>query len=300
MKKILIADANNLAYRFFFAMDSLATHDGIPTTVIYNVLKFISLTAYNLESDDTIIVWDGGKSNRQSLNPDYKAHRPNRPDTLHQEMSLAYKYFKRLGIKQILINGYEADDIIGVLVKKYCKKKKVYILSNDSDFYQLLQYHNVRMYKSNHDVLNKKMVCKKLGLKSIKDYVTYKALVGDGSDNVKGVSGIGPKKAQALLEHYHRTALLCALDASPSTPKAIIKAKGVVDAQIELLEQNIEILTIKSSDEYLQKKIKKYLARYYKDIVTEREIESIFEELEFKTFLDAGITKFVFEMGINK
>ncbi len=207
---LYIFDGTALVYRAYYALPPLSTSDGKPTGAVLGVakmlLKFIRERVR--EEDSIVFVMDSKEQNfRKTLFESYKANRAPAPDEMIAQITYVEKLVEALGMPILKGTGYEADDVIATLVKKYFSKfDNVYIVTGDKDLLQLVG-GNVKVLRfaslgiSDLVEYDEKMVIEKYGLKpsQIGDYL---ALVGDASDNIPGVKGIGEKSATELLKKY--------------------------------------------------------------------------------------------------
>ncbi len=207
---LYIFDGTALVYRAYYALPPLSTSDGRPTGAVLGVakmlLKFIKERVK--EGDSVVFVMDSKTQNfRKTLFESYKANRAPAPDDMIAQISYIEKLVNGLGMPILKGTGYEADDVIATLVKKYSSKfDGVYIVTGDKDLLQLVG-GNVKVLRfatlgiSDLVEYDEKMVIERYGLKpsQIGDYL---ALVGDASDNIPGVKGIGEKSATELLKKY--------------------------------------------------------------------------------------------------
>ncbi|MGC8704339.1 MAG: DNA polymerase I [Athalassotoga sp.] len=207
---LYIFDGTALVYRAYYALPPLSTSDGKPTGAVLGVakmlLKFIRERVR--EEDSIVFVMDSKEQNfRKTLFESYKANRAPAPDEMIAQITYIEKLVEALGMPILKGTGYEADDVIATLVKKYFSKfDNVYIVTGDKDLLQLVG-GNVKVLRfaslgiSDLVEYDEKMVIEKYGLKpsQIGDYL---ALVGDASDNIPGVKGIGEKSATELLKKY--------------------------------------------------------------------------------------------------
>ena len=207
---LYIFDGTALVYRAYYALPPLSTSDGKPTGAVLGVakmlLKFIRERVR--EEDSIVFVMDSKEQNfRKTLFESYKANRAPAPDEMIAQITYVEKLVEALGMPILKGTGYEADDVIATLVKKYSSKfDNVYIVTGDKDLLQLVG-GNVKVLRfaslgiSDLVEYDEKMVIEKYGLKpsQIGDYL---ALVGDASDNIPGVKGIGEKSATEFLKKY--------------------------------------------------------------------------------------------------
>ncbi len=217
--KLLLIDGNSLLHRAFHALpDSLSTSSGQPTNAIYGLAQMLLPLLEEKSPDAALVAFDApGKTFRDELFEDYKAGRPPTDETLIAQFDLAHELIDALGMTQTEIAGYEADDIIGTVAEKAgAAGYEVLIITGDRDMLQLIDdqisvlatirgFSEMRLYESDK-------VYDEYGVwpNQIAD---YKALVGDSSDNIPGVAGVGPKTAAQLLAQFpHVEELLERLD----------------------------------------------------------------------------------------
>jgi len=152
--KIALIDGNNLAYKAYSRFSEsktglLKTSVGVPTTVIFSLLRMLNVLVERTKFDKCIICWDvSGSHYRKALYPEYKAHRKTKDmKEYYDELDSARNYLKQLGFVQAICKGVEADDVIGFLSEHLSKQKhKIVIISDDKDFYQLCK-HRVKIYR---------------------------------------------------------------------------------------------------------------------------------------------------------
>jgi DNA polymerase I len=193
---IWLVDANNIFMRQFF---KLYVSKHLTNGGAYGFIKFL-FTEELPEPKKIICCWDGGRDKRRmEIYPAYKANRNQDVEIKEEQkfqMSIAKEISEEMGIINIQIERVEADDIIASLVMKLYSKKKIAIISSDSDFWQLLEYPNINLYNPKD---YKRIKTKNLPVNP-EDYVFYKSIVGDTSDNIVGIKGVGPKSMQKYIE----------------------------------------------------------------------------------------------------
>ncbi len=203
MKEILLLDASSFIYRSFFALPQLSTSDGFPTNAIYGVLRAILMILKNERPEYMALVFDLPKpSKREKVYKEYKAGRRPMPDPLKVQIPVIKKLIKLMGIPEIEKEGYEADDLIAVLSKKFSEKGfRIKIYTPDKDLLQLVNERIIVINPMNWEVFDREKVIKKFGVppEKIPDYL---ALVGDKVDNIEGIKGVGPKTAIKLINKY--------------------------------------------------------------------------------------------------
>lgn len=209
MRRFLIFDANSLIYRCYHALPPLNAPDGAPVNAIYGLANILLKMWREGRPDFAAAMFDRPEPTfREEKYKAYKAERPSMPDDLVPQIPRTKELFELFGIRTFDLKTYEADDLIGTLVEKFKKEKDVQfvIFSGDADEFQLVDDGRVvvEMFKkgiSETAVYNTQAVLERYGV-SPAQFVDYKGLVGDPSDNIPGISGIGPKTAAELLREY--------------------------------------------------------------------------------------------------
>lgn len=207
-KRLVLIDGMSVFYRGYFAMPGLSLPDGTPTGGVYGFASIAIEVIKKLEPDYVAVAWDKSKtatSKRKEIYADYKAGRTRPPDDFFTQIPLLHELLESFGWPLIEIDDYEADDIIGTISVAAAEKDiETCIVSGDYDMMQLLSKHtSVYINKKGSDMMRftEPEFEEKYGVK-LAQFVDYKALVGDSSDNIPGVRGIGPKAAQTLLAQY--------------------------------------------------------------------------------------------------
>ncbi len=230
MKTITIIDTFGFFFRNYYALPYLKSSQGFPTGLLTGFTNFIATLNKEHNSDYIVFALDSKeKTLRKELDPNYKANRPAPPEDLTKQLPIAIEWIQKMGFKQLMMPGYEADDIIGSMVT-YAKKNrlKVRIVSHDKDLYQLIDDDIVVMHDPMKKLdINEEKCLEKYGVPPEK-IVDYLAIVGDAADNIPGVKGIGPKGAIKLLgqfsnleEIYHNLDKI----ANPRTAKLLTESK---------------------------------------------------------------------------
>ena len=217
MKKLLLIDTFNFLHRAYHALPpTFRDQNGEPTNAVYGVTSMIINILEQLKPDYAVAALDGEKPTfRVEDFTGYKAHRRPMEDDLNSQIPKVIEILDAFGIKRILIDGYEADDIIGTLAEKYGGGSKntkagdaegveVVIVSNDKDLWQLVNSRVVVMIPTTTgkvEWLGSKEIEARMGF--IPKYIVdYKGLRGDPSDNIPGVFGVGEKTAKDLIQKY--------------------------------------------------------------------------------------------------
>lgn len=207
---LLIVDGMALLFRSFYATSVygqfMINSKGIPTNAVTGLLKHLIAAIDYTKPSHVICCWDmGSKTYRNELFIDYKANRPEAPVELIPQFELAKEVVDALDILNLGIEGYEADDCIGTLTKKFENEMKISILTGDKDILQLLNDH-VSVLIFQKGIGNYKHYTKHLYMEEFEIephmLIDVKALMGDSSDNYPGVKGIGEKTAFKLINQY--------------------------------------------------------------------------------------------------
>ena len=195
----VLIDGNSVIYRAFYNVPPL-TAGGVPTGVIHVFLSVLEKLRKNPEISDIIIIFDAkGKNRRHEMFESYKATRQAMPEDLILQLNILKEMLPYTGYPIYCIEGYEADDVINTLSQTI--NNKVWIVTKDKDLHQLVN-DKVQIYDYQKDeIIDREKVYEKFGLypESIPDML---ALMGDTSDNIPGIAGIGPKTAKTLLDNY--------------------------------------------------------------------------------------------------
>lgn len=215
-RNVMLVDVSNLAYRTHFVAPELATKDGIPTSVLHGVLKYVLHLHRHFPKTYFIFCFDGGVTWRHSYHKqEYKSTREpsEHRSTIYKQIPTLKKMLVCLGFKVLQVSGLEADDLIGILATSLEKKKSiraVFIYSGDRDFFQLLT-DKIRVVRA-QDRLEKMRIMTPEDLKKEygigpDEWVKMRSLSGDSSDHIKPVKGVAKKIALKLI-------LTCGIDAS--------------------------------------------------------------------------------------
>ena len=203
MKKLVLIDGYSILFRAFYAVRNLTKSDGTPTGALYGFARMLIKLITEIEYTHIAVVFDaGGKTFRNNIYPEYKANRPPCPPELLPQFPLVRELVNVLNIRKLEKIGYEADDLIATYTKKARQEDfDVMIVSSDKDLMQLVD-DKVKMYDGMKDeIINIDKVKEKWGVEPIKVFDVL-SLMGDNSDNVPGVAGIGPKTASELINEY--------------------------------------------------------------------------------------------------
>ncbi|MBF0205388.1 MAG: DNA polymerase I [Oligoflexia bacterium] len=204
MNKLVIIDLSSLIFRAFYAIPALNSPKGVPVNAVYGVLTML-LKVFSEQSPTHILIAkdsEKGSGHRKFLYPEYKANRSAPPENLFLQFPLIDDLLKKMQLPSFRTSGHEADDVIGSAVNFWKHSfDEIYIISNDKDLMQLVD-EQVKVVDTKLDkVYGPAEVQEKMGVPPGK-VVDYLAIVGDSSDNIPGIKGIGHRGAVTLLEAF--------------------------------------------------------------------------------------------------
>jgi DNA polymerase-1 len=208
-KRFVIIDGKSVFYRGYYAMPDLMTKEGIPTGGVYGFATMALEVLKKLKPDYVCVAWDKPKTNirkRLEIYPEYKAGRKPAPPDFYQQIPILHELLDAFGWPLYELDDYEADDIMGTLADQAADQKiETFLVTSDLDVLQLIsEYTKAYILKkglSNIVEYNPETFEKKHLIK-VNQFLDYKSLVGDSSDNIPGVPGIGNKTAVELLNSY--------------------------------------------------------------------------------------------------
>ncbi len=307
MKKVILVDGNNLLFRSYYATaysgNMMNNSKGFPTNGLYGFVNMINKIIKEEKPEYMLVAFDKGKTFRHEEYKDYKDGRIKTPDDLLKQFEVVKKMVPLMGIKMYEIDRYEADDIIGTYTKLISEDKDYdgLIVSSDKDLLQLINKENtVKLLKSkDYIMMDEKTFFNEYGITPDK-MIDLKGLMGDSSDNIPGVKGIGEKTALKLLQEH---------------------------GSLEGIYEDIDSITGKTKEKLLEDKdnafMSKKLATIYKDVPLEYKLSDLkftgekpglidlYKELEFYSFvknvkvvddtkLDINIVSNPDEINLNK
>ena len=273
---LYLIDGNSYIYRAYHAVRSLATSKGLPTNAIYGFTNMLLKIVKEKKPDYLAIAFDTkGPTKRHIEYEQYKAHRPEMPKDLIPQIPYIHKLVEAFNIPAILMEGYEADDIIGTISKKMEKDFDVVIVTGDKDMLQLIS-QNIKIYDTlKEKVYEEKDVVERFGVAPDK-VVEVMGLMGDASDNIPGVHGIGEKTATALIAEFGSIENLLSNIDKIKKPKLAEALKGSAD----IARLSRELATI-----ILDCPIEINLNKYKKKEPDNAILLSLLKELEFTSLL---------------
>ncbi len=277
MKNLLVIDGNSILNRQYYGIRPLTTSTGLFTNAVYGFMNVLLNQIEKLEPDYIAVAFDvHAPTFRHKEFADYKAGRHATPTELLQQFPYAKKCASALGITVVEKEGYEADDILGTFAKTAENENDImsYILTGDRDSFQLISDRTVVLYATNSDtvIYDEKAFFDKYGVKP-SQFVDMKALMGDASDNIPGVTGIGEKTASKLISEFKD------LD-------------GVYNSLDQLKKGKV-------TDNLAADKEKAYLSRFLAKIVTDAPLGISLEDIKRKEIRKQELREVLTELEFN-
>ena len=275
-KPLILVDGSSYLYRAFYALPPLQTSKGQPTGAVRGVISMLKSLLKEYQPEHMAVVFDAkGKTFRDDLYAEYKANRPPMPDDLREQIEPLHKAVELMGLPMLIIDGVEADDVIGTLCREATEKGVDTIVSTgDKDMAQLVSDHVTLINTMNNTRMDRDGVIEKFGVPP-ETIVDYLALIGDTVDNVPGVPKCGPKTAVKWLEQY-------------GTLESLMEKADEIKGKIgENLRNSLEALPL--SKELVTIKTDVALAQGVNDLNLQppqtEELLNLFKELEFKSWV---------------
>ncbi|MEN0677780.1 DNA polymerase I [Plesiomonas shigelloides] len=237
---LILVDGSSYLYRAFHAFPPLTNAGGEPTGAMYGVLNMLKSLLNQFAPTEMAVVFDAkGKTFRDEMFAEYKAHRPPMPDELRSQIEPLHQMIRALGLPLLVVPGVEADDVIGTLAKQAAANgRDVLISTGDKDMAQLVSDKITLINTMNNTVLGPQEVREKYGV-GPELIIDFLALMGDSSDNIPGVPGVGEKTALALLTGIGSLREIYAnLDAVPALG---FRGSKTLPAKLELHRDNAEL-----------------------------------------------------------
>jgi len=279
-EKLMLIDANSLLYRAFFALPPLENSQGQPTGAVYGLINMLMKLLEQYSVDYAVAAFDlPGPTKRSQEYSEYKANRPPTPFELRSQMQIARDVLRALGIECIELEGYEADDLVGSMAAKASQAGCFsWIVSGDRDILQVVgeSTHVIMTQKgiSQTAVFDEAAVAAKYNV-SPPQIVDIKGLMGDSSDNIPGVPGIGAKTASKLIAQYGSVA---------GVYENLDELKGKVRENLEVYrEQAYLSRRLAEIDTQAPLSLEWPPARLKRD---DKELYRLFKGLEFNTLLE--------------
>lgn len=273
-KKLIIVDISSFIFRAFYAIRSLTGPDGTPVNAVHGTLSMILKLLSQYRPTHIVLARDlPGGTFRNEIFPEYKAHRSAPPEELVEQFPLIDAMIEKMGIPTIAIAGYEADDIIASIAVQWKDRfDQVLIATGDKDLMQLVD-DKVRILDTMKDIIyDAEAVYEKMGVYP-NQIVDYLSIIGDTSDNIPGMKGIGAKGASKILGEYG------SLDECVKNSDKFSN-KRVKDAFINHLEDG-------------------YLSRKLIEIVKDLDLKKDVVDLEFKFYPSNQLVEFLTNLGLK-
>jgi DNA polymerase-1 len=198
---VILVDGSSYLYRAFHALPPLTNSKGKPTGAVKGVINMMRRLQKDYPESTHVVVFDAkGKTFRDEMYGEYKANRPSMPDDLRLQIEPIHNIIRAMGMPMLVIEGVEADDVIGTLaLQATAAEQPVVISTGDKDIAQMVNEHIVMENTMTNTVMDREGVLEKFGIPP-ELIVDYLALLGDKSDNIPGVPGVGEKTALGLLQ----------------------------------------------------------------------------------------------------
>lgn len=250
MSKVFLCDGHNLAFRAFYGIRELNRSDGFPTNMIHGWLRSFWRLEDDFKPDDIWVFFDlGGCPQREKILPQYKSNRGSPPEGFVEQLEWVKKLSKSLGYGTGEAEGREADDLIAAKVDELKGNHELVIVSADKDLAQLIEPGVCQLLppptanpRLGWRMLDEKGVVEKFGVKSTQ-ILDYLSIIGDQSDNIPGLQGVGPKTAVKWLQAWDNLEELIA-NAGRVSPKRFC---SMIYEKRDLLLRNREIIKLDSS-----------------------------------------------------
>lgn len=274
MKKLLLIDGNSIANRAYYALPFLSNGEGVPSGAVFGFANIIIKLLQEEKPDYIAVAFDHArKTFRNQIYSEYKMQRKPAPTELISQFPIIKEMLDIMGIKYFEQDGIEADDIIGTISKK--NNEQTFILSGDKDLLQLIDDKiNVWLTKKGVSELDKVDTSRLKELFGLKPYqvIELKGLMGDTSDNIPGVKGIGEKTALSLLEKFDN---------------------------IENLYNNIDQITGKTKEKLSDDKDMAFVSKKLATINCECDIKVDFEEFNYQFPFNRDVLRFFEKMNFS-
>lgn len=263
----ILVDGSSYLFRAYHAPPHLTNSAGEPTGAIYGVVNMLRSLLKRYKPSHMAVVFDAkGKTFRNDLYADYKANRPPMPDDLRSQIAVLHEIVEAMGLPLLCVDGVEADDVIGTLARQAEREGRATLISTgDKDMAQLVDEKTILINTMTDQVTDIEGVQSKFGVRA-EQIIDYLALMGDSSDNIPGLPGVGQKTAQAMLQGMGSIdAMLAAPDevatlsfrGAKSMPKKLAEHKEqlLLSRQLATIADDLELpmkpdeLTIKPANQ---------------------------------------------------
>jgi DNA polymerase I len=273
---LILVDGSSYLFRAFHALPPLMTSKGQPTGAVKGVINMIRSLINSYPESYVAVIFDAkGKTFRNDMYSEYKANRPPMPDDLRSQIEPIHQIIKAMGLPLIVVDGVEADDVIGTLAQQAWEQEMPTLISTgDKDLAQLVNEHVTLLNTMNNETLDHDGVINKFGLAPEK-IIEYLALMGDKADNIPGVPSVGPKTAVKWLNEF-------------GSLEELVKRADEVKGKVgEKLRDNLAQLEL--SKELATIKLDVELDFGPKDLVHQEpnnpDLLALYKQMEFRTWL---------------
>ena len=285
---LILVDGSSYLYRAFHALPPLTNSKGNPTGAVKGVINMMRRLQKDYPDSTHVVVFDAkGKTFRDEMYSDYKANRPPMPDDLRLQIEPIHKIIQAMGMPMLVIEGVEADDVIGTLAVQATEAEQPVVISTgDKDIAQMVNEHIVMENTMTNTVMDREGVVEKFGIPP-ELIIDYLALLGDKSDNIPGVPGVGEKTALGLLQgigglddiyaRLGKVATLAFRGAKTMAPK--------LKQHKELAYLSYQLATIKTDVEMPLE-----LAELHNSEPDQSALLELYKEMEFKTWIEEVTT----------
>ncbi len=268
MKKLIIIDLSNFIFRAFFAIRPLHAPDGTPVNAVQGVLSMLQKMIVTYKPTHILVARDTKEGSfRKEIYVEYKAHRSEPPDELVPQFALVDELIKVMRLPEIKAPNYEADDVIGSVAMQWKKDfDEILIASGDKDLMQFVDGPIKMLDTMKEKIYSREDVKDKMGVYP-EQIVDFLSLIGDTSDNIPGVAGIGPKGAQGLIEDF-----------------------GTLE---NILEHIPDIKNKRCQTALMEQKDKAILSKKLVNIVTDLDLKISFQESSYQLRMNPEFEEFL-------
>ena len=280
---LVLVDGSSYLYRAYHALPPLTNSKGMPTGAVKGVINMMRRLQKDYPQSTLVVVFDAkGKTFRDDMYSEYKANRPPMPDDLRLQIEPIHQIIQAMGLPMLIIDGVEADDVIGTLaVQATLAKQPVVVSTGDKDIAQLVNEYITLVNTMTNTVLDREGVIEKFGIPP-ELIIDYLALLGDKSDNIPGVPGVGEKTALGLLQG------LGGLDAiySRLDEISVLEFRGAkkmapkLEEHRDLAYLSYQLATIKTDVE-----MPLNISQLQNSPADEQGLAALFADMEFKTWV---------------
>ncbi len=289
-KRLFLLDAYALIFRGYYALikNPRINSKGMDTSAIMGFMNSLFDVIKREKPDHLAVCFDkGGSAERIELFPEYKANRDETPDAIRIAVPYIQEILKAMHIPVVVLEGWEADDIIGTLAKQAEKEDyKVFMVTPDKDFGQLVS-ENIFMYRparmgNGIEIWGIPEVQKRFGVERPEQVIDYLGMMGDASDNIPGLPGVGDKTAQKFIQEFGSMENLLA---NTDKLKGAMKEKIEANKELGLLSKKLATICIDCDVTFDAKD-------YEMSVPDNEKVQEIFEELEFRRLKEQFIKLF--------